>query len=77
MATKGTLDDRRALLSLKEWDVDVIALPETNRNWRKEWLRNKWKGEVSRIWPHAKVFCASIEQKGSTQPDYVQGGGRA
>ena len=37
-------DDRRALLSLREWGVDIISLPETNRNWAKEvvpcWLPN-------------------------------------
>ena len=29
----GKLDDRRAYLALWEWGVDVIALPETNKNW--------------------------------------------
>ena len=29
-------DDRRALLSLREWGVDIISLPETNQNWAKE-----------------------------------------
>ena len=50
------LDDRRALLSLREWGVDIIALPETNRNWKKEYLRNKWKSEVQRVWRHSKFF---------------------
>ena len=50
------LDNRRALLSLWEWGVDIIALPETNRNWKKEYLRNKWKSEVQRVWRHSKFF---------------------
>ena len=49
MAANKELDDRRALLELKRWDVDVIALPETNRNWQQEWVRNKWKREVKRV----------------------------
>ena len=28
-------DDRRALLELREWGADIIALPETNKNWKK------------------------------------------
>ena len=44
MAADKELDDRRSMLSLKEWDADVIALPETNINWQKEWIRNKCKG---------------------------------
>ena len=28
------LYDRSSLLSLREWDVNVIALLETNRNWK-------------------------------------------
>ena len=55
-------NDRRALLSLREWDVDIISLPKTNQNWAKEWLRNKWRSEVQRVWQHAKVFFASIDQ---------------
>lgn len=74
MATKNTLDDRKALLSLKEWDTDVIAMPETNRNWGKEWLRNKWKSEVNRIWPHAKVFLPVLSRMGtSTRTMYKEG----
>ena len=29
------LDDRRALLSLRKWGVDVISLLETNCNWKR------------------------------------------
>ena len=54
------MDDQRALLELKSWDVNIIALPKTNRNWKQEWIRNKWKWEVNCVWPHAKVFHASI-----------------
>ena len=43
-------NDRRALLSLREWGLDVISLPKTNQNWAKEWLRNKWKLEVQRVY---------------------------
>ena len=41
MGADTRLDDRRALLSLRKWDVDVVALPGTNRNWNKEWLQNR------------------------------------
>ena len=34
MAQSSDLDKRRAMISFKELDVDVIALPETNRNWQ-------------------------------------------
>ena len=56
----GKLDDRRAYLALWEWGVDVIALPETNKNWELYWLRNQWAGEVRRVWRHAKIYTASI-----------------
>ena len=42
-------DDRRALLSLREWGVDVISLPEKTVS-GKEWLHNKWKGKITRVW---------------------------
>ena len=67
-------DDRRALLSLREWGVDVVSLPETNKNWNKEWLRNKWRGEVTRVWRHAKVFFTSIDKPAIATADHVQGG---
>ena len=34
MAAGKELDDQRTLLELKSWDVDVIALLDTNRNWQ-------------------------------------------
>lgn len=74
MAANKELDDRRALLELKRWDVDVIALPETNRNWQQEWVRNKWKREVKRVWPHAKVFGASLDRPAQPEAGYVHGG---
>ena len=53
-------DDRRVLLQLQEWDVNIIALPETNRNWKVPWLQDRWESEVQRVWRHAKVFNSSI-----------------
>ena len=41
MAMDKELDDRRALLTLQEWEVDVIDLPETNKNWQQEWIQNQ------------------------------------
>ena len=32
MGMDTKFDDRRALLSLQEWGVDVVALPKTNWN---------------------------------------------
>ena len=69
------LDDRRALLSLREWGVDILALPETNKNWKKEYLRNKWKAEVQRVWRHSKVFFTSIDEPADPSADHLQGGG--
>ena len=74
MATGKELDDHRAMLNLREWDVDVIALPESKRNWQQEWIQNKWRGEVKRIWPHAKVYCSSIDTPVQKYASYVQGG---
>ena len=36
MCKNKRFDARRALLSLREWGVDVISLSETNRTWAKE-----------------------------------------
>ena len=74
MAADKELEDQKALLDLKGWDVDVIALPETNRNWQMEWIRNKWKNQVKRVWPHAKVYYASIDKPAQTRANYVHGG---
>ena len=67
-------DDRRALLSLREWGADVISLPETNCNWKTEWLRNKWSSEVQRVWRHSKVFYASIDKPADPRATYLPGG---
>ena len=53
-------DDRQALLQLQEWDVNIIALPEANRNWKVPWLQDCWESEVQRVWRHTKVFNSSI-----------------
>ena len=74
LGTDKKYDDRRALLSLREWGVDIIALPETNRNWKKEWLRNRWKNEVQMVWRHSKVFFTSIDEPVDPYADFVQGG---
>ena len=34
METNAIMDDKAALTDHAEWDVDVLALPETNRNWK-------------------------------------------
>ena len=74
MGKKQQNDDRRALTSMREWDVDIIALPETNKNWAQEWIRNKWKREVKSVWPHAKVYCTSMDEPVHKHAEYVQGG---
>ena len=74
MGLDTKFDDQRALLSLREWGIDIILLPETNRNWKKEWLQNKWKSEVQRVWRHSKVFFTSIDEPADPQADFVQGG---
>ena len=68
------LDNKRALLFLRKWGVDILSLPETNCNWTKEWLRNKWLGKAYRVWQHAKVFFTSIDQPASKYDNFVQGG---
>ena len=35
MSKNTWLDDRRALLSFREWGVDIISLPEKNCNWKR------------------------------------------
>ena len=32
MKINAIMDDEAALTDISEWDVDVLALPETNRN---------------------------------------------
>ena len=68
------LDDRQTYLALREWQADVIALPETNKNWELEWLRNKWRGEVTRVWCHANVYTASIKNPSDKYGQHLQGG---
>lgn len=74
MGNDTKLDNRRALLSLREWGVDVVALPETNKNWKKAWLRNRWKSEVQRVWRHSKIVFTSMDVPADPMADYQQGG---
>ena len=67
-------DDRRALLSLREWGVDVISLPETNCNWNIEWMRRRWTTEVRRVWRHSKVFFTSIDKPADPSVSFLPGG---
>ena len=70
----GKLDDRRAYLSLREWGVDVITLPETNKHWELEWLRKQWAAEVRQLWQHAKVYTSCITAPTDKYSTHVQGG---
>ena len=67
-------DDRRALLSLREWGVDAISLPETNCNWNIEWMRRRWIMEVKRVWRHSKVFFTSIDKPADPSASFLPGG---
>ena len=70
----GKLDGRRAFLALREWGVDVVALPETNKNWELEWLRRQWTRDVRQVWRHAKIYTASITAPIDKYSTHVQGG---
>ena len=61
MVGKEIQDDRLALNQLKEWQVDIIALPETNKNWNQPATTEKWKWLVQGIWKHTKVYRAAIK----------------
>ena len=54
--------------------ADVIDLPETNKNWKLEWLQNQWKGEVKKVWKHAKVYTASMKYPTDKHRHHLQGG---
>ena len=59
--SKGAyFDDTVALKQLKQLEVDIIALPETNCNWKHKLTNAQWNNQVKRIWKHAKIFNSSI-----------------
>ena len=70
---KEEINDLRTLRQIKTWDVDIIALPETNKNWNQPWLREKWSRTVKRVWKHAKIYTSTIKTA-PTNEHYVQGG---
>ena len=39
-------EENRALRQIRDWNVDVIALPETNRNWRHRYTNDQWRQQV-------------------------------
>ena len=55
------LDNRRALVALRECEVDIIALPKTNKKWQLKWVKNKWTNKVKQVRRYAKVFTASLD----------------
>lgn len=73
MTGKETYDDQLALRQLQEWETDIIALPETNKNWNRAWTTEKWRRLVQSVWKHAKVYTATI-QPAPQDEHYIQGG---
>ena len=67
----GLMDAER-LTELHRLDVDILCLPETNLNWRNEYVQEKWRKTVQRAWPKARIFYSSIS--GDKADTYRQGG---
>lgn len=65
--------EQQALRKMRDWGVDIIALPETNKNWNTPWIRQQWIKQVKTVWRHAKVYNSSIVSA-STKDTHVQGG---
>ena len=70
---KSYYDDMRALRQLKEWEVDIVVLPETNKNWNQPWLSSQWESQIKRVWKHAKVFNSTITNA-PKDTSYIHGG---
>ena len=48
MKINAVTGDESALLEIETWNADVIALPETNRNWKSKYVRQKWFAKVKK-----------------------------
>ena len=73
MKINAETDDEIALAEIKEWDADIIGLPETNRNWKSKNVRYKWLRKVKQQLPNAKIIYAGMQHE--EQNEYTQHGG--
>ena len=48
------------LLQLRDLEIDIIGLPETNLNWRNLCIRTRWEIVVKSVWTRERVFYSSI-----------------
>ena len=63
MKINAIMDNEAALTDIDVWDVDVLALPETNRNWKSKTVRNKWVAKVKNKLPNSKIIFARMHHK--------------
>ena len=69
----NNIENHSALQDLKDLDVDVIGLTETNVNWENPHERDKWRTQVQRWWPKSKVLM-SVTPNGDRLSTFRQGG---
>ena len=50
--------------------MDLIEFPETNKNLYLEWVRNKWIGEVKRVWKHTNIYTASLTKPSDKHSEF-------
>ena len=46
MKINALTDDKSAIAEIVKWNAEIIALPETNRNWNSKLVRLKWFAKV-------------------------------
>ena len=68
-----TLMTEQSLRDIKQYDVDLVVLPETNRNWQNRTIQRKWETVVRKVWKHAKILTTSTPVNYS-EVDYLAGG---
>ena len=65
--------DLTYLFEMRDLEVDVLGLPETNLNWRNQYIRARWERVVKDVWPKSRIFYSSINV-GENENVHKQGG---
>ena len=68
--------DSGAIEQLRDSEIDIVGLAETNINWANKWARAKWCCTIAKAWPGSRVFVSLISTDDSESVN-LQGGGKS
>ena len=51
--------DSGALEQLRDSEIDIVGLAETNINWANKWAQAKWCRLIAKAWPGSRSFTTA------------------